>query len=85
MTLAKLRSLAVLITGFLFVAISVMIFVPICILLLPSRRLRIGACNVYGKIVVDLVTHDAKGVTELDLELARRMNAIADASSKGTG
>lgn len=51
MTLAKLRSLAVLITGFLFVAISVLIFVPICILLLPSRRLRIGACNVYGKIV----------------------------------
>ena len=34
--------------------------------------------NVYARVVVDLVTHDAKGVTELDLELARRMNAIAD-------
>ena len=34
--------------------------------------------NVYGKVVVDLVTHDAKGVTELDLELARRMSRIAD-------
>lgn len=34
--------------------------------------------NVYGRVVVDLVTHDAKGVTGLDLELARRMNAIAE-------
>ncbi len=34
--------------------------------------------NVYGRVVVDLVTHDAKGVTELDLELARRMSRIAD-------
>jgi 4a-hydroxytetrahydrobiopterin dehydratase len=47
--------------------------------------------NVYGKVVVDLVTHDAKGVTELDLELARRMSALASAAPspapapKGTG
>lgn len=34
--------------------------------------------NVYGRVVVDLVTHDAKGVTELDLELAGRMNRIAE-------
>ena len=34
--------------------------------------------NVYGKVVVDLVTHDAKAVTELDLELARRMSRIAE-------
>ena len=34
--------------------------------------------NVYGRVVVDLVTHDAKGVTELDLELARRMSRIAE-------
>lgn len=33
--------------------------------------------NVYSRIVVDLVTHDARGITELDFELARRMNAIA--------
>ena len=33
--------------------------------------------NVYGRVVVDLLTHDAKGVTELDLELARRMSQIA--------
>ena len=34
--------------------------------------------NVYGRVVVDLVTHDAKGVTELDLELAGRMSRIAE-------
>lgn len=33
--------------------------------------------NVYARVVVDLVTHDAKGLTELDFELARRMSAIA--------
>ena len=34
--------------------------------------------NVYAKVSVDLVTHDAKGITELDFELARRMNEIAN-------
>lgn len=34
--------------------------------------------NVYSKVVVDLVTHDAQGVTELDLELARRMSELAE-------
>jgi 4a-hydroxytetrahydrobiopterin dehydratase len=33
--------------------------------------------NVYGRVVVDLTTHDAGGVTELDLELARRMDELA--------
>ena len=36
--------------------------------------------NVYDRVVVDLVTHDAKGVTSLDLELARRMNELAGAA-----
>jgi 4a-hydroxytetrahydrobiopterin dehydratase len=30
--------------------------------------------NVYSNVEVELWTHDAGGVTELDLELARRMN-----------
>jgi 4a-hydroxytetrahydrobiopterin dehydratase len=34
--------------------------------------------NVYGRVVVDLVTHDAGGITVLDLELAKRMSAISD-------
>lgn len=33
--------------------------------------------NVYKTVHVTLTTHDADGVTELDLKLARRMNAFA--------
>lgn len=36
--------------------------------------------NVYSRVVVDLVTHDAKGVTQLDLELARRMSELVGAA-----
>jgi 4a-hydroxytetrahydrobiopterin dehydratase len=36
--------------------------------------------NVFDRVVIDLVTHDAKGVTELDLELARRMSELANAA-----
>lgn len=33
--------------------------------------------NVYGRVVVDLVTHDAGGITQSDLDLAARMDALA--------
>ena len=33
--------------------------------------------NVYARVAVDLTTHDAGGVTELDFALAARMNEIA--------
>lgn len=33
--------------------------------------------NVHSRVVVDLVTHDAKGLTDLDFALARRMSEIA--------
>lgn len=33
--------------------------------------------NVYSKVVVDLTTHSAGGITELDLDLARKMNKLA--------
>jgi 4a-hydroxytetrahydrobiopterin dehydratase len=33
--------------------------------------------NVYGRVTVDLVTHDAGGITSLDLELAGRMSDLA--------
>jgi len=33
--------------------------------------------NVYSKVVVDLTTHSAGGVTELDFELAKKMNRLA--------
>ncbi|HXK21584.1 MAG TPA: 4a-hydroxytetrahydrobiopterin dehydratase [Myxococcota bacterium] len=33
--------------------------------------------NVYARVAIALVTHDAGGVTQLDLELARRINELA--------
>jgi len=33
--------------------------------------------NVYGKVEVTLATHSAKGVTEKDIALARKMNDYA--------
>ncbi|WP_405228706.1 4a-hydroxytetrahydrobiopterin dehydratase [Lentisalinibacter sediminis] len=34
--------------------------------------------NVYNKVTVDLTTHDAGGITDLDFELAGAMSALAD-------
>jgi 4a-hydroxytetrahydrobiopterin dehydratase len=34
--------------------------------------------NVYGRVEVTLTTHDAGGITTLDVELARAMDALAD-------
>jgi len=33
--------------------------------------------NVYNKVVVHLTTHDAGGITELDFQLAKKMNQLA--------
>jgi 4a-hydroxytetrahydrobiopterin dehydratase len=33
--------------------------------------------NVYSRVSVDLTTHDAGGLTALDIQLAQRMDAIA--------
>jgi 4a-hydroxytetrahydrobiopterin dehydratase len=33
--------------------------------------------NVYGRVDVTLSTHDAGGVTQLDIDLARKMEAFA--------
>ncbi len=33
--------------------------------------------NVWNRVVVDLATHDAGGITEKDFQLARRMEGIA--------
>lgn len=33
--------------------------------------------NVYNKVDVTLSTHDADGVTQLDLDLAQKMNQVA--------
>ena len=34
-------------------------------------------CNVYNRVTVDLTTHDAGGITRLDLELAQTLETIA--------
>ncbi|PSB16885.1 4a-hydroxytetrahydrobiopterin dehydratase [filamentous cyanobacterium CCP1] len=33
--------------------------------------------NVYNRVTVDLTTHDAGGITSKDVDLARRMNELA--------
>ncbi len=33
--------------------------------------------NVYKTVTVDLTTHDAKGITELDIKLAKKMDLFA--------
>jgi 4a-hydroxytetrahydrobiopterin dehydratase len=33
--------------------------------------------NVYNRVTVDLSTHDAGGITEKDVELARKLEGIA--------
>ena len=33
--------------------------------------------NVYNRVVVDLTTHEARGITQNDLDLAREMEKIA--------
>ncbi len=33
--------------------------------------------NVYNRVTIDLTTHDAGGITTKDVELARKINALA--------
>ena len=33
--------------------------------------------NVYSTVIVDLTTHDAGGITDLDLKLAKKMDELA--------
>ena len=37
--------------------------------------------NVYGRVEIVLTTHDAAGLTQRDITLARRIDALAGASS----
>ena len=40
-------------------------------------------CNSYDRVVVELQTHDAGGITELDFALAERIQAVAPAPGVG--
>jgi 4a-hydroxytetrahydrobiopterin dehydratase len=33
--------------------------------------------NVYNRVTIDLMTHDAQGITRLDFELAEHLHALA--------
>ena len=33
-------------------------------------------CNIYNKITIELTTHDAGGVTENDIDLAKILNSL---------
>lgn len=35
-------------------------------------------CNVYNKVVVELTTHSAGGITELDFTLAKKLSNLAN-------
>ena len=37
--------------------------------------------NVYNKVKVDLVTHDAGGITQNDIDLARTLNSLSQSVS----
>ena len=39
--------------------------------------------NVYADVAVELVTHDAGGVTDRDVDLARRLASVASAFAAG--
>jgi 4a-hydroxytetrahydrobiopterin dehydratase len=32
--------------------------------------------NVYNRVVIDLITHDTDGISMLDIELAKKINAL---------
>jgi 4a-hydroxytetrahydrobiopterin dehydratase len=32
--------------------------------------------NVYNRVVIDLATHDVDGISDLDIELAKKINAL---------
>ncbi|MDJ0660923.1 MAG: 4a-hydroxytetrahydrobiopterin dehydratase [Crocosphaera sp.] len=34
-------------------------------------------CNVYNRVTIDLNTHDAGGITNKDIELAKKVNELA--------
>ena len=38
--------------------------------------------NVYNKVVVELTTHGAGGITGLDFKLARKMNKLAESRNR---
>jgi 4a-hydroxytetrahydrobiopterin dehydratase len=51
-------------------------FMSSCALVAEAMNHHPDWSNVWNRVTVDLMTHDAGGVTKNDLELAKRMNQI---------
>lgn len=52
-------------------------FMTECALIAESMGHHPEWFNVYGKVIVDLITHDAGGISALDFKLASQMQQIA--------
>ena len=52
-------------------------FMSAAALVAESRNHHPEWFNVYGRVVVDLTTHDAGGITQTDVDLARTLNELA--------
>ncbi len=52
-------------------------FMSRCALVAQSMDHHPDWSNVYNTVQVDLSTHDSGGITSLDIELARKMSALA--------
>ncbi len=51
-------------------------FMSSCALVAEAMNHHPDWANAWNRVTVDLMTHDAGGITHNDLELARRMNQI---------
>jgi len=51
-------------------------FMSSCALVAEAMNHHPDWSNVWNRVTVDLATHDAGGITQNDIELARRMNQI---------
>jgi 4a-hydroxytetrahydrobiopterin dehydratase len=61
--------------------VSAFAFMSACALVAERMNHHPEWFNVYGRVTVDLTTHDAGGLTALDFELAATMNAHAARTS----
>ena len=57
-------------------------FMSAAALVAESRNHHPEWFNVYGRVVVDLTTHDAGGITQSDVDLARAMNELAESAAR---
>ncbi|MGH9624963.1 MAG: 4a-hydroxytetrahydrobiopterin dehydratase [Bryobacteraceae bacterium] len=57
-------------------------FMAAAAVLIEKRNHHPEWLNVYNRVTVDLTTHDAGGITEKDVELARTLDSIASPLSQ---